>query len=219
MSIIVLPENHEAWLKERKYGLGGSDAAAVLGMTKWKSNVELWEEKVGLREPEDISEKPYVKYGHDAEPFIRGIFALNHPELKVTYESPYKMIRHSEYPFLFATPDGELEEIATGRKGGLEVKTTEIRNPRQWDDWKDRIPDAYFCQVCHQMAATGWEFVWLAAHIKWYTKDGDFRIDTREYYIERQKYEADIQYTMTEGIKFWQQVERRERPNLILPYI
>ena len=130
--MIVFPRNHEEWLQERKKGLGASDAGTIIGVNEWKSNVDLWREKVGIKEAEDISDKPYVQYGHDAEPHLRALFALDHPELKVTYESPYKMIFSDEFPFIFATPDGELEEIATGRRGGLEVKTTEIKVQIKW---------------------------------------------------------------------------------------
>ena len=219
MSIIVLPENHEAWLKERQYGIGASEAAAVLGMSKWKTNAELWEEKVGLRKPEDISSKPFVQYGHDAEPHLRALFALDHPELRVTYESPYKIIRSSEHPFIFCTPDGELEELRTGRKGGLEIKTTEIRNPSQWEKWKDRIPDEYYCQVCQQMYAAEWEFVWLKAQIKWYDRTGAMRLDIREYNIERQDAIEDIAAVKTADVDFWRHVETKTRPALKLPEI
>lgn len=216
---IILPETHEAWLQERRYGIGASDAAAVLGMSKWKSNQALWEEKTGLREPEDISGKPFVQYGHDAEPHLRALFALDHPELRVTYESPYKIIRNDEHPFIFCSPDGELEELATGRHGGLEIKTTEIQNPAQWSEWKGRIPQGYYCQVCHQMLAAGWDFVWLKAQIKWRTKDGELRLDTREYHIERQDELEDIKALKEATIKFWHSVETKQRPALILPSI
>ena len=218
MSIIVLP-NREAWLEERKYGIGASESASILGMSKWKSNVELWEEKVGIRQPEDISGKPYVQYGHDAEPHIRALFALDHPELEVIYDSPYKIIRNDQHPYIFATPDGEIVERATGRNGGLEIKTTEIMNPSQWNDWKDRIPDQYYCQVCHQMLATGWQFVWLKALIRWTTRNGDRRIDIREYKIERYEAQEDIDYALDETIEFWEFVETKKRPALKLPEI
>ena len=204
---IIIPADHAAWLEARKKGLGASDAAAYLGMSKWKTNVELWEEKTGLRQAADISDKPYVQYGHDAEPHLRALFALDHPELRVTYESPYKMIFSDELPFLYATPDGELEELSTGRRGGLEIKTTEIKSPRQWYEWKGRIPQQYYCQVVHQFIATGWDFVWLKAQIKWYTQEGDLRIDTREYHIERSEVLEDIEDTKTAGIRFWKSVE------------
>lgn len=217
--MIVIPTNHDEWLKERRYGIGASEAASVLGMSKWKSNTELWEEKVELRQPEDISWKPFVQYGHDAEPHLRALFALDHPELAVIYDSPYKIIRNDELPFIFATPDGELLESRTGRRGGLEIKTTEILNPSQWANWKDQIPQQYYCQVCHQMLATGWEFVWLKAQIKWTTRTGEMRLDTREYLIEREEVQDDIEALREALIDFWHHVETKTRPALKLPEI
>ena len=217
--MIVIPSSREEWLQERKKGLGASDAGTIIGVNKWKTNVELWQEKVGLREPEDISHKPYVQYGHDAEPHLRALFALDHPELRVTYESPYKMIFSDELPFIFATPDGELEELATGRKGGLEIKTTEIMNPRQWADWKRRIPDQYFSQVCHQFLATGWDFIVLLAQIKWTNREGEKMKMTKEYFIERSDVLDSIEYLKPMEIKFWHNVTTKTEPGLILPAI
>lgn len=50
------------WLEERKKGIGGSDAATILGLNPYKSNIDLWAEKTGKKEPPNISDKPYVKY-------------------------------------------------------------------------------------------------------------------------------------------------------------
>ena len=217
--MIVIPRNREEWLQERKKGLGASDAGTIIGVNKWKTNVDLWREKVGLREPEDISHKSYVQYGHDAEPHLRALFALDHPELRVTYESPYKMIFSDELPFIFATPDGELEELSTGRKGGLEIKTTEIMNPRQWAEWKGRIPDQYFAQVCHQFLATGWDFIFLLAQIKWTNREGEKMKMTKEYPIERRDVLDSIEYLKPMEIKFWHNVTTNKEPGHILPAI
>lgn len=217
--MILLPETHSEWLQERKYGIGASDAASILGISKWKTNVQLWEEKVGIREPEDISDKPYVQYGHDAEPHLRALFALDHPELRLTYESPYKIIRNEEHPFIFCSPDGELEELATGRKGGFECKTTEITNSRQWKEWDGQIPQHYYSQVVWQMLAADWEFVILLAQIKWTTRDGEKRKEIREYPIERSEILEDIEHVKAKGIGFWGMVETKTRPPLILPEI
>lgn len=216
---VIIPKNREEWLRERKKGLGASDAGTIIGVNKWKSNLELWEEKVGIREPEDISGKPYVQYGHDAEPHLRALFALDHPELRVSYESPYKMIFSDELPFIFATPDGELEEPATGRHGGLEVKTTEIMHPGQWAEWDDRIPDQYYAQVCHQMLATGWDFVIVLAQIKWTTRSGDKRKVIRECHIERMEARDSIEVIRIAAIDFWHHVKTRTQPALKLPAI
>ena len=217
--MILTPATHEEWLEKRKLGLGASDAGTIIGVNKWKTNVELWQEKTGLREAEDISHKPYVQYGHDAEPHLRALFALDHPELRVTYESPYKMIFSDEFPFIFATPDGELEELATGRCGGLEIKTTEIMNPQQWKEWDGQIPQQYYAQVCHQFLATGWEFIYLIVQIKWTTRDGQLRKMIKEYPIERHEVLGDIEYLKDKEPKFWRHVQTKTQPALILPAI
>lgn len=216
---VIIPESHEAWLQARMGGLGASDAGTIIGVNKWKSNVDLWREKVGIKEAEDISGKPYIQYGHDAEPHLRALFALDHPELCVTYESPYKMIFSDELPFIFATPDGELEELATGRHGGLEVKTTEILNPRQWEEWDGKIPQTYYAQVCHQMLATSWEFVYLLVQIKWTTKEGEMRKMIKEYRIERSEAMEDIELLREKEPVFWQHVQTKTEPALLLPTI
>lgn len=217
--MIVIPNSHEEWLRERKKGLGASDAGTIIGVNKWKSNVELWREKVGLQDPEDISYKPHVQYGHDAEPHLRALFALDHPELRVTYESPYKMIFSDELPFIFATPDGELEDLETGDHGGLEIKTTEIMNPRQWSEWDKRIPDQYFAQVCHQFKATGWKFIYLLVQIKYTTQDGEKRKMIKEYRIERHEVLESIEYLTVMETKFWNDVQTKQEPALLLPAI
>lgn len=66
---IILKDRSE-WLRNRDR-IGGSDASSILGMNPYKDNVELWRIKTGLQEAEDISDKPYVKYGTEAEPHLR----------------------------------------------------------------------------------------------------------------------------------------------------
>lgn len=214
----IIPETHEAWLQERKFGIGASDAGSIIGVNPWKTNVELWEEKTGRREPEDISDKPYVQYGHDAEPHIRELFALDHPEIEWVYESPYKIIRNEEYPWLFCTPDGELQD-SMERQGGLEIKTTQIMNPSKWREWDGRIPDQYYAQVCHQMLAAEWEFVWLRAQIKYITREGENRAEIRDYYIDRAEVEEDLKALLEAEKAFWEQVQTRTCPPLKLPQI
>ena len=216
---VVNPRTHEEWLRERRNGIGASDAGSIIGVNPWKTNVQLWAEKTGQREPEDISQKPAVKYGHDAEQHIRALFALDHPELEVSYISPYKIIRNNLHPFIFCTPDGELWDPETRRHGGLEIKTTEIQNARMWAEWDGQIPPQYYAQVCHQMIATGWEFVWLVAQIKWTTREGAMRKDTREYFIDRNDVQEDLAALEQATIEFWNCVQTKTCPPLKLPQI
>lgn len=78
--LVIVCKDRAEWLEARRDGLGASDAAAVLGISPWKTNVQLWEEKCRLVQPEDIGDKPAVQYGNDAEPLLRQFFALDHPE-------------------------------------------------------------------------------------------------------------------------------------------
>jgi len=205
------------WLELRKHGIGASDASAIIGVNPYMSNTQLWEEKTGKRAPEDISQKPYVKYGIEAEAPLRKLFALDHPQFKVTYK-PFDVVRNKKYPFIFATLDGRLQEISTGRKGVYEGKTTEILKSMQYESWRDKIPDNYYTQVCHQLLATGWDFAILKAQLKT-VYDGDVRLNTRHYFIERAEVQDDIDYLLHEEIRFWKCVTENRRPPMILPPI
>lgn len=204
------------WLQARKNHIGGSDASACVGVNPYKSNVELWEEKSGLCLPEDISEKEYVIYGTKAEDYLRGLFSLDFPEYQVFYEDN-NMFLNSDYPWMHASLDGELVDQA-GRKGILEIKTTNLMQSMQKEKWQDQIPDNYFCQVLHYLAVTGYEFAVLKAQLKseW---GGELRITTKHYFIERKDVEEDIKYLVDAEKRFWDCVESGRRPELILPAI
>ena len=70
--------SRQEWLQERKKGIGGSDAAAIIGLNPYMTNVDLWEIKTGRKEQEDISNKPCVKYGTEAEGPLRELFKLQY---------------------------------------------------------------------------------------------------------------------------------------------
>ena len=72
--------SREEWIKERALRIGGSDASAVLGLNPYRTNLELWQIKTGQLTPEDISDKPYVRFGMEAERYIRELSKLQHPQ-------------------------------------------------------------------------------------------------------------------------------------------
>lgn len=216
--------SRDEWLKARKNHIGGSDASACVGMNPYKDNIQLWEEKMGLVLPEDISEKSYVKYGTEAEMHLRELFAMDYPQYRVHYEEN-NMFLNPDYPWMHASLDGELEETVTDedgnehiRHGILEIKTTNILQSMQKEKWRDRIPDNYYIQVLHYLAVTGWDFVVLKAQLK-SEFFGDVRITTRHYRIEREDVLEDIAYLIDAERKFWDCVTSGRRPDLILPAI
>ena len=210
--------SREEWLEHRKEGLGGSDIAAVIGANPWMTNTELWEYKTGRQQQADISEKPFVQYGHDAEEHIRGLFALDHPELVIHYHD-WNSWTNDRFPWAVASLDGWTTDAENRRTGVLEIKTTEILRSGDWEKWEGVIPQQYFCQVLYYMAVIEADFADLRAAIKYTAKEGDKRITIRDYHIERGEVEADIDYLMEQGAKFWDQVKSGKRPALLLPEI
>ena len=214
---IKVLKNREEWLKNRMNGIGGSEASAIIGMNPYMSNIELWQIKTGQLVPEDISEKPYVKYGTEAEPLMRQLFALDYPQYEVGYVENNSYF-NDKYPFALASLDGTLIEKETGRKGILEIKTTNILQSMQKEKWDHRIPDNYYIQVLHYLMVTEFDFVILKAQLKSSFND-DVYLQTRHYKIERAEVEEDIKYLESSERKFWKQVQEKKRPALLLPEI
>lgn len=221
--MILKPENHTEWLKLRRNGIGGSDAGAVIGANKYRSNVDVWAEKTGTTQREDISGKPAVKFGKEAEQHLRELYKLEHPEQAVEYHEFWMYARESE-PYIYATLDGEITD-ENGRRGVLEIKTATIRNARQWDEWSDpetkspRIPDSYYAQCLHQLAATGWEFVTLFAYVRAGYENARYTAHILERHIERADVQEEIEYLIGREREFWQRVQSGQKPPLILPTI
>lgn len=214
-------KTHDAWLRARQKGIGASEAAAVIGRSPWLDNVELWRRKTGRTQAPDISSNEAVAYGHAAEAPIRELFALDYPGYEVTYGGAFDMVRHPEHPFILATLDGRLLEKDTGRRGVLEIKTTNIVRSMQKEKWWGPdgpcIPDQYYCQVLWALIATGWDFASLHAQLK-YRYGDDIRSERRTYFIEREEVAEDLEYLEREGVKFWTEyVVKDKEPPLILP--
>lgn len=212
------PQSREQWLKLRLNGIGASEASAVIGQNPYMSNIDLWEYKTCRREHEDISDKPYVRYGTLAEEHLRALFTLDFENVYDVGYDDFDMYQNNDYPFIFATLDGRLIEKSTGRLGILEIKTTEILRSMQREKWINAIPQNYYIQVIHQFAATGWDFAILKAQLK-YDYGGDIRLETKHYKIERSEVKDDIDYLIAEEIKFWEYVKRGTPPprQLYLP--
>lgn len=210
-------KNREEWLKNRGNYIGGSEASAIIGLNPYMSNLELWQIKIGLLIPDDISDKPYVQYGTDAEKYLRELFKLNYPQYEVFYVEN-NSFTNDKYPFAAASLDGMLIEKETGRKGILEIKTTNILQSMQKENWKDRIPDNYYCQVLWYLGVTEYDFAILKAELR-STIEGETYLQTKHYRIERSEVEEDIKQIMNEAAKFWEYVKKRKKPPLLLPEI
>ncbi len=219
----------EKWLKARNKGIDGSDAACILGLNPWKRRFEMLK-VTELRT--NIGDKPAVQYGKAAEAALRDLFALDFPQYAVTYDEYGMIANRPEEPWLFATLDGELDNIRMERYddsrmhlGVLEIKTTEIRKPSQWAEWNGGVPPAYYCQLLHQLLATGYYFAILKAQIRHReytaTTPDALKITTRHYYITIADpgVAADMAHLLKAERAFWDCVLHDKRPALILPEV
>jgi putative phage-type endonuclease len=233
--------NRTEWLAEREKGIGGSEAAAILGMNPYMSNVELWEYKTGrkLRESKDSE---YMAYGRTAEKPLIELFRLDYPKYKTIIPEPYTLQRNKEYPYILGTVDAELSSelewqsdkelsssesgvgdilSATGRKGFLEIKITNILASGQKEQWNERIPQNYYVQCLHYLLVNPeYEYFYLKAQLKSIWKGGEVRLTTKHYYFERKDAEEDLKILKEKEIEFWEEYVKKDvRPNLVLPPI
>ena len=215
--ILADPKTREEWLESRRQGIGGSDAGCIVGANPWKSARQLWREKTGVDKPDDISDKHAVRFGKEAEQYLRALFLLTYPQYTCEYHE-FRMYANDRLPFIFATLDGELTD-ADGRRGILEIKTTTIQQAKQWFEWDDCIPQHYYIQILHQLLACDWaEYVELFAHIR-YQKGEEIRAALRKFRIERRDVEQDLQILEEREIQFYKQWQTGTEPPYTLPEI
>ena len=208
-------DDRAEWLDKRSKRIGGSEASAVIGVNPFKSNVELWEEKTGRRVSKDISDNPIVKYGQEAEFHLRELFKLDFPHYLVNYVEN-NMFINDKFPFAHASLDGWLTD-EQGRKGILEIKTSNIINQNMKDKWDNQIPDNYYVQVLHYLMVMEADFCVIKAQLKWDYED--LYLQTRHYFIERKDVEEDIEYLMQAEKDFYDCILEDKSPALILPNI
>ena len=165
------------WLDLRAEGLGGSDAAWVLGRSPYKSTYSGWAEKAGLVPEPDLSDNEAIEWGNVLEPVVADRFASLYGFEVI--DLPV-MLAHPTYPHMLANVDRFIVE--DGRITGLlEVKTAGLRQADYWQG--DNVPVHYALQVQHYLAVTGLEYGYLVVLIGGQQMKA-YRLDRDEAQIE-----------------------------------
>ncbi|HEX5567415.1 MAG TPA: YqaJ viral recombinase family protein [Streptomyces sp.] len=137
------------WHAARANGVGGSEIAAVLGISPYESPFSLWHRKRGNVGPVEETEETY--WGKAHEPAICNRFAELHPELTVVPSPTYAATGR---PWHIVNPD-RLAITADGEVEVVEAKTA--RDDIGWGtEGTDEIPVHYKAQVrwyCAALAA------------------------------------------------------------------
>lgn len=146
--------SREEWLAWRRTGIGGSDAAAVIGLNPFRSRIEVYADKMGMMPEKEDTES--MRLGRDLEDYVAQRFC----------EATGKKVRRNnfmwcrdEYRCMIADVDREI----IGENAGLECKTTQAWSGKVI--MKGEIPLTYYVQCMHYMAVMGYDRVYLAVLI------------------------------------------------------
>ena len=141
-------------IQERRRGIGGSDAAKILGVSSWGGAFSVWQDKVNDVRPELKSDEA-VHWGNVLEEVVAREFSeREHLQLRKR-----ETVFSKEYPFMLANVDREI----IGVNAGLECKTANAFKSGEWDG--DNLPDDYYVQIQHYCSVMNWDGCWIACLI------------------------------------------------------
>jgi putative phage-type endonuclease len=184
------------WLALRRTGIGGSDAASVLGLG-YHSPYRIWADKTEQLDAEDAT-NIRMRCGQLMEPVIAQLFTEDTGIAVQTF--PY-LIRSKRWPHMIVN----LDAIAHSPEAVGEWKTADKLFARSWEDEDGNVavPDAYMIQGQHELAVTGLPRVYFGVLIG----GNDFRV----VHVERD--ELFIENLAVAEQNFWSLVERLEAPD------
>lgn len=156
--------NTKEWYEHRLNGIGASDAPAIMGVSEYKTKLELWKEKVHriLETDEEREAKEFIcNKGHTFEAWAR-------PQLEFETGVSWKaaMFEHVNFPFLRATLDGWNPDL-------MEVWECKFMGKDKFDylvneklSTRERIPPCYYDQLMQQAFVTGCKAIRLTGIIE-----------------------------------------------------
>jgi putative phage-type endonuclease len=154
------------WLDARRQCIGGSDVAAILGLSRWRSPWDVYMSK--MKPIEGVDEPRHMARGRFLERAVAEWYAAEH-QARLSFTNPFHLI-HGPEPWMAASPDALVNEFAWG----LECKTS--RSLFGWgEQGSDKVPVEYSLQCHWYMACTGLErwdvaaFFTVHDEFRWYT--------------------------------------------------
>ena len=193
---------NEVFARIRRRGIGGTDAAAILGLSEWKSAIQVYIEKTKQEPPKDLSQNELVEWGRRLEKVVAEKYAECHPQENVC--ETMTMYLHDDYDFIIANFDRLIYDKDNTLRAVLECKTTNAFTGKKMWGTEDnpKIPVHYQYQGYHYMAVSDVGYVVYAILIG------------GNHYIERILYrdEKKIKELIDAEIEFWGRVQNLEPP-------
>lgn len=181
--------NTPAWLLARRSGLGASDAAAILGLARYTSPLDVYRDKTADTITDEQNEA--MEFGHLMEPVVRSVFARRHGTPGVDRHrfigelipAP-GLIRSLQHPHLLASLDGVIVEPGDTR-AGLQIKNQSAWRRATWRDSEGGVPDEVRIQVTQEALVFGeTDHGWAAALFDGNTMPEPMRIDVDPEFAE-----------------------------------
>lgn len=141
---------------DRSKFIGGTDAAAICGQSRWKTILSVWAEKTGRVKPADIGDRLPVKLGLKMEQIVCELFT---EETGKKLHRVNETIFHPQHNYLAANIDRRV----VGEDAIFEAKTCSVRLSKEWQG--DEIPPDYIFQCLHYLMVTGKQRCYLAVLI------------------------------------------------------
>lgn len=163
----VFEPGTDVWWDARRGGLGGSEIAAVVGLSPWTSAYTLWQQKAGNVTRDEGFDEFKIWLGHQLEEAVCQAWMLKGEN---RFLKPTGMWVNEDRPFQFADPDRLIVSGANGRKarGIFEAKTADSSKSYEWGSsggGNDDIPPYYLTQVLWYLSTFGLEEGWLGVII------------------------------------------------------
>lgn len=144
----------DEWLAYRRQGIGGSDAASIIGLNPYASAFTVYMDKLNLAP--DIEENEAMWLGTALEPILADRF-MQETGMKV--ERRNVIYQHPEHSHMLAN----IDRWIVGKNAGLEIKTISMLNKNDFESGE--IPANYYCQCMHYLAVTGADEWWLTVAV------------------------------------------------------
>ena len=204
----VLFMQDDKWREGRKHSIGASDAAAVMGISPWKTEAQLWDEKANGKTL-DFHNADTVR-GHRSENHILELYGIETGRKIFSGERIMLMSNHN--PFMSCTLDG-IDFTDENNPVIIEVKSVKFSHG-EWSD--DKIPHYYFTQLLHQLAVTGWNEAILL--VRFARNEGWESASERMYHVKREDVQDQIDKLVRKERKFWNEyVVNKKRPPCRMP--
>ena len=184
--------NREEWLMRRRKTIGGSDAAGIVGLSRWASPFSVWADKTGRAAEKEDTEA--MRQGRDLEDYVARRWMEETG--KRVYRLP-AMLYHPKYPFAHA----DVDRMVMGENAGLECKTTFSLDLKQFNGVE--FPVQYYAQCVHYLAVTGAD--------RWYLAVLAYGRGFFTFTLERNQ--AEIDALMAAEADFWKLVEQDTPPD------